>query len=49
MQKVAEDESGQSIITADQANLIGERGFPIPIKYYGHPADFPHPSLLRVP
>ncbi|MGZ0745987.1 hypothetical protein [Haloparvum sp. AD34] len=47
--KVAEDESGQTVITADHANLIGERGFPIPIKHYGHPADFPHPSLLRVP
>jgi len=40
---------GQSVITADHANLIGERGFPIPIRLYGHPQYFPHPDLLRVP
>ncbi len=40
---------GKSVITADHANLIGERGFPIPIKMYGHPHDFPHPKLIEVP
>lgn len=41
--------SGRSVITADHANLIGERGFPIPIRLYGHPQNFAHPNLLRVP
>jgi len=41
--------NGKSIITADHANLIGERGFPIPIRMYGHPRQFPHPNLLKVP
>lgn len=40
---------GQSVIAADHANLIGERGFPIPIRLYGHPMYFPHPNLLKVP
>ena len=40
---------GQSVITADHTNLVGERGFPIPIRLYGHPMYFPHPKLLEVP
>lgn len=40
---------GKTVITADHGNLIGERGFPIPIRLYGHPANFKHPTLLRVP
>ncbi|WP_247730198.1 hypothetical protein [Halovivax limisalsi] len=40
---------GRTVVTADHANLIGERGFPVPIRLYGHPVDFPHPDLLRVP
>lgn len=40
---------GRSVITSDHANLIGERGFPIPIQLYGHPRNFKHPNLLRVP
>lgn len=40
---------GQTVITADHANLIGERGAPVPMRMYGHPIDFPHPNLTRVP
>lgn len=40
---------GKTVMTADHANLIGERGFPIPIRMYGHIIDFPHPNLTRVP
>lgn len=40
---------GKTVLTADHGNLIGERGFPIPIRLYGHPKNFKHPSLLRVP
>jgi len=43
------DLTGKTIVTADHANLIGERGFPIPIRLYGHPQDFKHPNLHRVP
>lgn len=48
-QKIVESEPGPTVVTADHANLIGERGFPIPIRHYGHPVDFPHPNLTRVP
>lgn len=41
--------NGRSVITADHANLVGERGFPIPIRHWGHPKQFPHPSLVKVP
>lgn len=41
--------NGKSVITADHANLVGERGFPIPIRLYGHPGGFYHPNLITVP
>jgi hypothetical protein len=41
--------TGKTVITADHTNLIGERGFPIPMRMYGHIIDFPHPNLTRVP
>lgn len=41
--------NGKSIITADHANLVGERGFPIPIRLYGHPGGLYHPDLTTVP
>jgi hypothetical protein len=47
--QVAEDEPGTAVITADHANLVGERGRPIPLRYYGHPGNFPHPKLIQVP
>jgi hypothetical protein len=40
---------GKSIITADHGNLIGERGYPIPVKGYGHPRDYFLYELTRVP
>jgi len=43
------DLDGKSVITADHANLVGERGFPIPIRLYGHPGELYHPNLTTVP
>ena len=40
---------GKSVITADHANLVGEQGFPIPIRLYGHPGGLYHPNLTTVP
>ena len=40
---------GKSIITADHANLLGERGFPIPIRMYGHPQNMHKRELIEVP
>lgn len=47
--RLLKDLDGRCVITADHANLTGERGFPIPIRLYGHPTYFPHPNLLKVP
>ena len=41
--------SGKVVITADHANLIGDRAWPIPVRIYGHPSNTPHPNLRRVP
>lgn len=47
--ELIDEVSGKTVMTADHANLIGERGFPIPIQMYGHPENFAHPHLLTVP
>lgn len=49
VQELLDEIDGRSVITSDHANLIGEKGFPFPIRMYGHPGRFPHPDLLRVP
>ena len=41
--------SGKSVVTSDHGNLIGERGFPIPVKQYGHPRGVRNPGVLDVP
>ena len=41
--------SGKSVVTSDHGNLVGERGFPIPIRMYGHPRGLHHEELLSVP
>jgi hypothetical protein len=41
---------GQSVITSDHGNLLGERLGPIPTKQmFGHPLGVYHPSLVKVP
>lgn len=41
--------TGKTVITADHANLLGERLAPLYIQKYGHPKDLPAPSLTTVP
>jgi len=41
--------SGRIIISSDHANLLGEWALPIPIRVYGHPEDFYHPELVKIP
>lgn len=40
---------GKTVITADHGQLIGDRGFPIPIKDYGHPTALYYDELVKVP
>lgn len=41
--------SGQSVVTADHGNLIGDRMWPIPLRGFGHPTGLYVPELVRVP
>lgn len=40
---------GKTVVTADHGQLIGDRGFPIPIKDYGHPTALYNDKLVKVP
>lgn len=40
---------GKTVITADHGQVIGERGFPIPIREYGHPRGIYSEGLVKVP
>lgn len=41
--------SGKTVVTADHGQVIGERGFPVPIREYGHPRGIYSEGLIRVP
>lgn len=41
--------TGKTIVTADHGEMLGERGFPFPIKYYGHPSGLRRKPLIEVP
>ncbi|WP_459190883.1 hypothetical protein [Halosimplex sp. J119] len=49
VEELHDELDGKSVITSDHANLVGERGFPIPIRLYGHPGGLYHPNLTTVP
>lgn len=44
-----QDLPGKTVITADHANLLGERTYPIPVRIYGHPPKFPKQELIEIP
>lgn len=48
-EKLANIMGGKSVITSDHGNLVGERGFPIPIRIFGHPQRYRHKKLVNVP
>lgn len=47
--KLVTDVSDRIIISADHANLLGQRTMPIPLQTYGHPKGIAHEDLTRVP
>lgn len=49
VRRLIETLNGQSVVTADHGNLLGEWTFPIPVRGYGHPKRVHHPKLLEVP
>ncbi|MEF8802289.1 MAG: hypothetical protein V5A56_14870 [Halolamina sp.] len=41
--------SGQTVVTSDHGNMLGERMPYLPMKLYGHPPGIHHPVLREVP
>lgn len=40
---------GKTVVTSDHGQMLGERGFPIPVPGYGHPPGIYNDALTRVP
>jgi hypothetical protein len=40
---------GKTVVTSDHGQMLGERGFPIPVRGYGHPPGIYNEALTRVP
>lgn len=49
VEELLHDLTGKTVVTADHGELLGERVFPFPLKYYGHPPRFYTPELTKVP
>lgn len=49
VESILEAVPGQTVVTADHGNLVGERGRPIPVRLYGHPRGLPRSELVTVP
>lgn len=37
------------VVTSDHGNVLGRRAWPVPLRTYGHPANYRLPGLVRVP
>lgn len=46
---LAEDLGGRAVLTSDHGNLLGEWGWPVPVRQYAHPIGVRLPGLVRVP
>lgn len=49
VKKLLTELSGKSVVTADHGQLIGDHGFPVPFKEYGHPEGIYCDTLVKVP
>lgn len=47
--ELCDNMDGKTVITSDHGNLFGERVWPFPLRYYGHPRGILHDKLLTVP
>lgn len=47
--QLLEELEGKTVVTADHAELLGDRDAPIPIRRFGHPENTAHPDVLTVP
>lgn len=49
VKKLLNELDGKTVVTADHGEMLGERGWPIPVRAYGHTAGFYMPELVEVP
>ncbi|SDM61612.1 hypothetical protein SAMN04487949_2271 [Halogranum gelatinilyticum] len=49
VEELLSDLRGKTVVTSDHGQMLGERGFPIPVPGYGHPPGVYNESLTRVP
>lgn len=47
--KLLDEFTGKTVVTADHGELLGERMYPIPVKFYGHPTGVYVDELVEVP
>jgi hypothetical protein len=40
---------GKTVVTSDHGQLIGDSGFPVPIREYGHPNGIYQEEVVKVP
>lgn len=49
VEKLLNELDGKAVVTSDHGELFGERGYPIPIKMWGHEPGIHHKKLREVP
>jgi hypothetical protein len=49
VERLLDDLTGRSVVTADHGNLVGNRTGPIPVRGYGHPSGVHVSELVDVP
>lgn len=49
VERLLDELQGKTVVTSDHGNMFGERGFPFPMKIYGHPERLRFPELVNVP
>lgn len=47
--RLADHIEGKTVLTADHGEMLGERGWPVPVRDYGHPLGIYLPELVEVP
>ena len=49
VERLVENLRGKTVLSSDHGQLMGERGFPVPVKLWGHPRHHYIEELIRVP
>lgn len=49
VEELTNELEGKSVVSADHGELFGERGFPVPVRMYGHHRGVRVPEVIEVP